>query len=46
MGRKWNEAWETIANSKEEPTTADLGQNRQIKGQGKEAVQDKSRPGS
>ena len=27
MGRKWNKAWETRANPKEEPTTADLGQN-------------------
>ena len=35
MGRKWNKAWETRVNPKEEPTAADLGQNRQIIRQGK-----------
>ena len=29
MGRKWNKAWETGAKPKKEPTTVDLGQNRQ-----------------
>ena len=35
MDRKWNKAWQTRANPKEDLTTADLGQNRQIIRQGR-----------